>query len=335
MKTIKGKPDRDISGKCIFQADGFQFELHPFYGNLPEFLRFTPYSSGCCDRDDNLYLVTRDPAHPIVVLNAGGTYQRDIGHGIFGELHSICVTKSDTLLCVDSARHVIRELTKDGKEIRHIGNPDTPSDSGIDTNIWRKLQRKGKYVATDIRFDADWAFVEGIKTIQRAAPPFNRPTGVCEAPSGEIFVSDGYCNAAVHRFSADGKLLQTWGGPGDEPGKFVLNHGIWVDRLNRVWIADREGSSVHVFTEDGELLAYMTECLYQPSEIWADDEFVYIGERGGGITIINMDLELVAQIGFYNSSLRTHGICGNSKSELFIMPLHSYDGHYLLRLCKA
>lgn len=334
MKIVKGDVGRDARTKNIYEAGKFRYELRPDYGTLPEELRFCPYSSGCCDKYDNLFLVTRDPTHPIVMLNAEGDYVKDFGQGLFGELHGVCVSANDTLLCVDAHRHVIRELTKDGKLIRSIGNEDTPSDSGFDPDIWRKMQRQGKMIATDIPFNSAWAFVEGLRTIQRAAPPFNKPTGIAVSPKGEIFVSDGYANASIHKFSADGTLLKTWGGPGSKPGEFVIPHGIWVDRLCRVWVADREGNSVHIFSEEGDLLGYMGEDLYQPSEIWADDEYIYIGERGGGITIIDMNLELVEQIGFYNSSLRTHGLCGTSKSELIILPLHSYEGHYLMRLSR-
>ena len=172
----------------------------------------------------------------------------------------------------------------------------------------------------------------GLQTIKRAAPPFNRPTGVCVGPKGDIFVSDGYGNAAVHRFAPDGTLLATWGGPGDEPGKFYVPHSLWVDSLNRVWVGDREANSVHVFDENGKILGYMNENLYQPTAIWSDGRAIYIAERGGGLTIADMDMEIVAQLGFYNSPLRAHGMCGNSKGELFLMPLSTYDRHFLMKL---
>lgn len=50
------------------------------------------------------------------------------------------------------------------------------------------------------------------------------------------------------------------------------------------------------------------------------------------MTIINMDLEVVAQLGFYNSSIRAHGMCGNSMGELFLMSLTTYDRHFLMKL---
>ena len=335
MKTIKGNPFRDNEVRCFFETKDSRYELIPMYGDLPKELRYCPFSSGCCDKEDNLFLVTRDEQHPIVMLNKDGAYVKSFGHGLFDELHGVCVSAEDTLLCTDAHRHVIREITKDGVLLKDIGNLDVPSDSGFDPGIWRKMQREGNIVATDIPFNSAWAFIEGLKTIKRAAPPFNKPTGVAVSPQGEIFVSDGYGNAAIHRFSKKGELLKTWGGPGREPGKFVVPHGIWVDCLSRVWVADREGNSVHVFSEDGELLGYMGENLYQPSEIWADQEYVYIGERGGGITVVDMDMNVVDQIGFYNSALRPHGICGTSTGDLIILPLHSYEPYTLMKLKKV
>lgn len=41
---------------------------------------------------------------------------------------------------------------------------------------------------------------------------FCKPTDVAvDSESGNIFVSDGYCNARILKFSADGKYLSQWG----------------------------------------------------------------------------------------------------------------------------
>src|SRR5215475_14588705 len=53
---------------------------------------------------------------------------------------------------------------------------------------------------------------------QRGRPalraPFNHPADVAVARNGDIYVADGYGNSSVHRFSAAGKHLGTWGGSG-------------------------------------------------------------------------------------------------------------------------
>lgn len=335
MKTITGFKKRDNLTRTVFESGDFRYELEPDYGMLPDHLMFTTYSSCCCDKNDNLFLVSRNNSHPVVALDPRGNYVKDFGKGLFRELHGICMTPNDTLFCVDTDQHVIRELSKDGQWIRDIGSIDEPSDSGFDANVWLKMQRKGTIVATDIPFNPPWAFVESLKTIQRAAPPFNRPTGVCFDKKGDFFVSDGYGNASVHHFDSSGSLIKTWGGPGNEPGKFIIPHAIWVDIQDRIWVADREANSLHIFAQDGQVLGYMNEDLYQPSELWADQQYMYVGERGGGITIIDMELKVVAQLGFFNSPLRTHGICGTSNGDLIIATLRSYDGHYLMRLHRV
>ena len=50
---------------------------------------------------------------------------------------------------------------------------------------------------------------------QRGGPPFNQPTNLALAPDGTLYVTDGYGNARVHKFSPDGRLLFSWGEPGE------------------------------------------------------------------------------------------------------------------------
>ena len=63
--------------------------------------------------------------------------------------------------------------------------------------------------------------------------PFHRCTHTALSPKGEIYVSDGYGNACVHKYTPDGKLIKTWGEPGTDPGQFNIVHNI-VDRRGRL-----------------------------------------------------------------------------------------------------
>lgn len=335
MVEILGLCGRERLSETIIRSNEFAYRLIPDYAELPDNLRYSPIPSGCCDEEGNLYLACRNPDHPILVLDSQGHYCRSFGKGDFRNIHSIRFTSKNNLLCVDSQLHQVLEFTLAGEKVRTIGS-GIPSDSGFEPNVWRKKQASGEMIPNDVLFDSQWAFIEGLSTIKRAAPPFNMPTGVAESKDGKLFFSDGYANAAVHRFSADGILEKTWGGPGKGPGKFTVPHGIHVDGKNQVWVADREGNCVHVFDEDGKLLAYVYENLYQPSEICGDQDHIYIGERGGGLTIMNSNFEIEAQLGFYTSSLMMHGICIDSEGNLYLMPLASYYPHAVMKLerCK-
>ena len=60
--------------------------------------------------------------------------------------------------------------------------------------------------------------------------PFHRCTHTALSPKGEIYVSDGYGNSRVHKYSPDGKLLMSWGEPGTDPGEFNIVHNICTRR---------------------------------------------------------------------------------------------------------
>jgi DNA-binding beta-propeller fold protein YncE len=81
--------------------------------------------------------------------------------------------------------------------------------------------------------------------------PFHRCTHTALSPRGDIYVSDGYGNARVHKFAPDGKLLKSWGEPGTDPGQFNIVHNIVTDDEGWVYVADRENHRVQVFDGEG------------------------------------------------------------------------------------
>ena len=103
------------------------------------------------------------------------------------------------------------------------------------------------------------------KQVTHGGGPFNLPTDIAFAPSGEMFMSDGYGNARVHKFSADGKYLFSWGEPGTAPGQFNLPHGVWIDRRGRLLVADHENDRVQVFDQNGKLLTVWPTELIGPA----------------------------------------------------------------------
>jgi DNA-binding beta-propeller fold protein YncE len=148
----------------------------------------------------------------------------------------------------------VRKFTPDGKLQLTLGNnAGKPSDSGYDG--------------------------ASITTIVRGAPPFNRPTNLAVAPNGDLYVSDGYGNARVHRFSSSGKLLASWGEPGTGPGQFMLPHGIAVDATGNVLVCDRESDRIQVFTAEGRFIREITD-VQRPTQIVLAGGLMYVSELG-------------------------------------------------------
>ncbi len=114
--------------------------------------------------------------------------------------------------------------------------------------------------------------------------PFHRCTHTAMAPNGDVYVSDGYGNARVHKYAPDGRRLLSWGGPGTDPGEFNIPHNITCDAEGWVYVADRENHRVQVFNGNGK---YETQWnnLHRPCGLFMPSgkcPICYIGELGPG-----------------------------------------------------
>lgn len=63
--------------------------------------------------------------------------------------------------------HVVRELTKDGRHLRDLGNPGVPSDSGFEQDVWRRNAAGREDCSHRYTFDKGWSFWMGLQTIKR------------------------------------------------------------------------------------------------------------------------------------------------------------------------
>ncbi|XP_042891754.1 peptidylglycine alpha-amidating monooxygenase-like isoform X3 [Penaeus japonicus] len=96
------------------------------------------------------------------------------------------------------------------------------------------------------------------------ATHFCKPTGVAVLSTGEFFVSDGYCNSRIIKYSANGEVLfqfgkQTntlsgFGISSPPPGSFSIPHALTLaEDQGEVCVADRENGRIQCFTiEQGQ-----------------------------------------------------------------------------------
>lgn len=83
---------------------------------------------------------------------------------------------------------------------------------------------------------------------------FYMPTDIAFAPNGELVVTDGYGNARIMRFTADGKFLGQFGSRGNGPGQFQLPHNLVVDKQGLIYVSDRENQRIEIFDAGGKFL---------------------------------------------------------------------------------
>jgi hypothetical protein len=254
------------------------------------------------DSQDRVYCFNRNDAHPIVIFDRDGNFLSSWGAGLFKFPHAIRILQEngrDVVWLCDEHHQQFYKFTTDGQLLETIGEKGARSDTGV---------------------PADDFSSQAFRKVTHGGGPFNLPTDIAFAPSGEIFMTDGYGNARVHKFSADRKYMFSWGEPGTAPGQFNLPHGIWVDRRGRLLVADRENDRVQIFDQQGNLLQVWPIELIGPAFFYVDDDdIVYIPEHNGGmISILTLDGERLARWGapIHRSC---HGIWVDSQSDLYVV----------------
>ena len=279
------------------------YEFDRNWAQLPDGIPM-PAAAVFGDDEDQIYCFNRNPEHPIMIFDREGKFVKSWGAGMFEFPHAIIIDQWGYVWLVDRNMGQIFKLTKDGELVMTIGDRGFRSDTGanneaFDSNSWHQ--------------------------VVRGAEPFNMPAGIALNDAGEIYIADGYGNARVHKFTATGELIFSWGEPGSGPGQFNLPHGAWINREGQLLIADRENDRVQVFNQDGTHISDWPSKLIGPAVICLDDEGVgYVAEHNGGmLSILDQEGQRLAQWGDLTHR-SCHGVWVDSHKDLYVV--EPYEG---------
>jgi DNA-binding beta-propeller fold protein YncE len=274
----------------------YKYKVMEKWAKLPGLMRFIEGAGVAVDSHDHVYVFCRSK-NPVMFFDSEGNFLDTWGGNLFIRPHCVHVGPKGYVYCVDDEAHVVMKFSPKGRLIMTLGTHGKPSYTGF--------------------FGTSFAYQDGM-IVKRAGEPFNLPTKAVVSPTGEIYVSDGYGNSRVHKFSNDGELLLSWGEPGSEPGQFRLPHGLCIGGDN-VYVADRVNSCVHVFTQEGEFITDWMDAQNPNDAALGDDGNLYIGERGR-ITIRTLEGEVLARIGGEDKANRIscHSLDVDSKGNIYV-----------------
>jgi len=279
----------------------FTYEVIENWAKVPNNWSFKEVGGVGVDAQDNVYVFNRG-AHPMMVFDRDGNFLRSWGEGTYPRAHGVTMGPDETMFCTDDGDHTVRKCTLDGKVLLTLGTSGQPA-----------------------------AFMSG--------HPFNRCTHVAIDPrNGDFYVSDGYGNARVHKYTPNGKLLFSWGESGTDPGEFNIVHNIATDKDGWVYIADRENHRVQVFDPNGKFETQWVN-MARPCGLYLDQTsgLAYVGELGAAIganaqarkvgprvSIYNTQGQLQARLGDQSEGeaagqfIAPHGICIDSRGDIYV-----------------
>jgi len=159
-------------------------------------------------------------------------------------------------------------------------------------NIW--VTDVGLHQVFKFSHDGKLLFKLGAAGIAgRDSAHFNKPTAVAIAKDGSFYVSDGYGNSRIIKFSAQGKYLFEWA------HEFKIPHAICLDNQGRVYVADREHNRIQVFDEKGKFLKQYTNKSFGAicaiafnkagNKLFAVDDFSFLKVKHRGSDVLVLD----------------------------------------------
>ena len=176
-------------------------------------------------------------ASQVLEFDQNGKFVREIGKGVYGFAygHRVRFDKDDNLWVVDKGTDLIMRFNPIG-------------------HITMVLGRR-----SEVPDEHEWMSLRMLATGKATRPPavpgtFAQPTDIAWDRDGNMYITDGYINARVAKYSKDGDWIKDWGSFGTAPGQFNTPHAIQIDRQGNLYVADRGNARIQVFDTDGKFL---------------------------------------------------------------------------------
>lgn len=258
---------------------------------LPAGITMGAPASTAFDSQGHLWILNRGP-QPLMEFQADGKYMRGFGEGLFTRTHGLRIDGEDNLWVTDVGAHIVMKLSPQGATLLTLGTKGQPG-------VWNE--------ATESR-------------------RFNEPNDLAIGRGGDIFVVQGHTagkgDPRVLKFDRNGKFIKSWGGPGTEPGKFQVAHGIAIDANGLLWVADRENQRIQIFDDDGK---FIRELKYAglPCGLQIGGQYIYmVNGFAGQLLRLDLNGNVLAAVGKPGKGLgefgEAHFVTVSPQGEIYV-----------------
>jgi peptidylamidoglycolate lyase len=231
----------------------------------------------------------------VEIDKVSGEIIKSWGSNLFIMPHGLEIDKKDNIWITDVGLHQVIKYDSNGNELMVLGEENTPGNDPLH---------------------------------------FNLPTDVAVSDNGSFYVSDGYGNSRIIKFSSEGEYLLEWGVFGENKNEFNIPHGLDLDNYGNVYVADRENNKIQKFDSLGNFIAeWKNEMTGQLYSVNVNNDYNYllgidyIGFENlapVGSDIIKFDLDLNLKLKFGRSrnykgpKARYHDIQVDNKGNIYV-----------------
>lgn len=252
------------------------YEVIHDWGKLPPEIRYGNTHGVCEDSQGRIYVhhtVNKDSQSQtaMVVLDTEGKFVASWGQEFMSGAHGLHIHKEGSeefLYLCDKDRAIVVKATLKGEQIWSIGYPDQSGAYQPDAE-----GQKRKY----------------------------SPTNLAIAPSGDIYVGDGYGSSYINQYDNKGEYVRTFGGMGSEAGMLNCPHGIIVDIRGGgepiLTVADPGNNRIQRFTLDGKHLDFIEGTSVPCHFGYSRNGDMVVPDLGARVTLMDRDNRAIEHLG--------------------------------------
>ncbi len=270
---VLGADNKSGSKAPVIGEGAHKYEVIHDWGELPGRIKYGNTHGVCEDSQGDIYIhhtvgAGSESGDTVVVFDSKGKFVRSWGRQFGAGAHGLHLNKEgkdEFLYICDQMHGIVTKRTLKGEEVWTLGYP---AES-------KPYDRAGK-------------------------PALNyRPTNIAIAPNGDFYVSDGYGSSYIHQYNSKPQLINTFGGPGKEPGQLSTPHGLMLDSRGAtpiLLVADRGNRRIQRFTLDGKHIDFV-DGTKLPCHFHEQKGLVVVPDLWARVTLMDRDNKVVAHLG--------------------------------------